>query len=100
VASREVGLEVNTEKCVWLCLARKSFENMKKSKHLGTTVTYKNCIHEEIKSRLNSGNVCYRSVQSLLSSCLLSKNVKIKIHKTIILPTVLYGYQTWSRKQK
>jgi hypothetical protein len=51
---------------------------------------------EEIKSRLNSGNACYHSVQSLLSSRLQSRNVKVKIHKTIILPFVLYGYENWS----
>jgi hypothetical protein len=44
------------------------------------------CKQEEIKSRLNSGNVCYHSVQSILSSRLLSRNVKFKIYKTIILP--------------
>jgi hypothetical protein len=59
--------------------------------YLGTTLTDENCIHEEIKSRLNSRNDCYHSVQSLLSSRLLSRNVKVKIYKTIILPVVLYG---------
>jgi hypothetical protein len=39
---------------------------------------------------------CYRSVQNLLSSHLLSKNVKVRIYKTIILPVVLYGCETWS----
>jgi hypothetical protein len=63
---------------------------------VGTTLTDQNCIHEEIKSRLNSGNACYHSVQSILSSRLLSKNVKVKIYKTIILPVVLYGCETWS----
>jgi hypothetical protein len=53
---------------------------------LGTTLTDKNCMHEEIKSRLNSGNACYHSVQSLLSSRPLSRNVKVKIYKTIFLP--------------
>jgi hypothetical protein len=53
-------------------------------------------MQEEIKSRLNSGNACYHSVQSLLSSCLLSRNVKVRIYKTIILPVVLYGCETWS----
>jgi hypothetical protein len=46
--------------------------------------------------RVNSGNTCYHSVQNLLFSCLLLKNVKIRINKTIILPVVLYGYETWS----
>jgi hypothetical protein len=62
---------------------------------LGTTVTNQNFIHEEIKRRLNSDNACYHSVRNLLSSRLLSKNIKIRIYKTIILP-VLYGCETWS----
>ena len=39
---------------------------------------------------------CYHSVQSLLSSRLLSKNLKTKIYRTIILPVVLYGCETLS----
>jgi hypothetical protein len=46
--------------------------------------------------RLNSGKACYLSVQSLLSSRLLSKNLKIRIYKSIILPVGLYGCETWS----
>jgi hypothetical protein len=53
-------------------------------------------IQEDIKIRLNSGNACYHSVQNLLSSRLSSKNLKIRIYKTIILPVVLYGCETWS----
>jgi hypothetical protein len=53
-------------------------------------------MQEDIKSRLNSGNACYHSVQSLLSSYLLSRNIKVKIYKTIIPPVVLYGCETWS----
>jgi hypothetical protein len=58
-------------------------------------LTDQNCINEKIKSRLNSGNACYHSIQSLLSSRLLSRNVKVKIYKTIILPVALYGCETW-----
>jgi hypothetical protein len=39
---------------------------------------------------------CYYSVQNLLSSRLLSKNLKTKIYRTIILPIVLYGCKAWS----
>jgi len=65
-------------------------------KYLGTAVTYQNCIHEEIKSRLNLGNASYHSVQSLLSSCLLSKNISTETYKTIIFAVVLYASETWS----
>jgi hypothetical protein len=53
-------------------------------------------MHKEIKSRLNLGNACYRSVQSLLPSCLLSRSVKVKVYKIMILPVVLCGCETWS----
>jgi len=59
-------------------------------------LTNQNSIAEKIKSRLRSGNACYHSVQNLLSSRLLYKNLKIKIYRTIILPVVLYGCETWS----
>jgi hypothetical protein len=65
-------------------------------KYLGTTVTNQNYIQEELKNILKSGNACYHSVQDLLSSILLSKNTKIKIYRTIMLPVVLYGCETWS----
>jgi len=65
-------------------------------KYLGKTLKYQNSIHEEIKHRMKSANACYHAVQNLLSSNLLSKNIKIKIHRTIILPIVLYVCETWS----
>ena len=73
-----------------------TFERVEEFKYLGTTLTNQNSIPEEIKSRLRSGNACYHSMQNLLSSRLLSKNLKIKIYRTIIFPVVLYGCVTWS----
>jgi glycerol-3-phosphate O-acyltransferase len=92
-ASKEVGLEVNPEKTKYMLVSRcqkagqrqsikignRSSESVAKFKYLGSKLTDQNCIHEEIKIRLNSGNACYYSVQSLLSSRLLSRNVKAKL---------------------
>jgi len=72
------------------------FERVEVFKYLGKTLTNQNSIAEEIKSRLRSGNACYHSVQNVLSSRLISKNLKIKIYRNIILPVVLYGCETWS----
>ena len=49
-----------------------------------------------IKGRLKSGNACYNSVQNILSSSFISKKLKIKIYRTIILPVVLYGCENWA----
>jgi hypothetical protein len=74
----------------------KSFERVEQFKYLRTTLTNRNSIQEEIKSRLKLRNACYHSVQDLLSSSFLSKNTKINIYRSIILPVVLYGCETWS----
>jgi hypothetical protein len=109
-ASRDIGLEINAEKTKYMIMSRypnsgqnqnirihnESFENVAEYKYLGTTITNQNDIRDEIKSRLNSGNACYYSVQNLLSSRLISKNLKIKIYKTVVLPVVLYWCEIWS----
>ena len=71
-----------------------TFERVEEFKYLGTTLANQNSIAEEIKSKLKSRNACYHSVQNLLSSRLLSKN--LKIYGPVILPVVLYGCETWS----
>ncbi|KAJ4439309.1 hypothetical protein ANN_07431 [Periplaneta americana] len=104
-ASKEVGLEVNPEKTKYMIMSRDenivrngnlSFEEVEKFKYLGATVTNINDTREEIKHRINMGNACYYSVEKLLSSSLLSKNLKVRIYKTVILPVVLYGCETWT----
>ncbi|KAJ4435346.1 hypothetical protein ANN_17959 [Periplaneta americana] len=109
-ACKEVGLEVNPEKKKYMIMTRDgnivrngninigyfSFEEVEKFKYLGATVTNINDTREEIKHRINMRNACYYSVEKLLSSSLLSKNLKVRIYKTVILPVVLYGCETWT----
>jgi hypothetical protein len=107
-ASRDIGLEINAQNAKYMIMshhpnsgqnqniriANESFENVEKFKYLGTMLINQNDIHDEIKSRINSGNACYYAVQNLLSSHLILKNLKIKIYKTVILPVLLYGCET------
>jgi hypothetical protein len=104
------GLEVNADKTKYMVMSgdqiagrsdsvkidNSSFGRVEEFKYLWTTLTDQNSIQEEIKSRLKSGNACYHSVQNVLCSRLISKNLKIKIYRTIVLPVVLYGCETWS----
>ena len=62
----------------------KTFERVEVFEYLGTILTNQNSIAEEIKSRLRSGNACYHSVQNILSSRFLFKNLNIKIYRSII----------------
>jgi hypothetical protein len=109
-SSKEAGLGVNTEKTKYMLISRhqnagqnhnikianRSFENVAKFRYLRMTVINQDLINEEIKSRVNSGNTCYHSVENLVFSYLLCKNVNNKMNRSIILPIVLYGCETWS----
>jgi hypothetical protein len=105
VDSKEVGLEVNAEETKCMIMSRnqnagqnhsiktynKSFESLKHLKYLAATLTNQNSLPEEVKSTGKSGNACYYSVQNLLSSNLLSKNIQVKIHRTVILPVFVWA---------
>jgi hypothetical protein len=98
-ANREVGREVNAEGAPYIFMsqqnavknhnikiANKSVENVAKFRYFAVTLTAQNCMHEEIRSILNSGDACYSSVQDLFSSHLLSKTPKTKIYRIVTFP--------------
>jgi ribosomal protein L20A (L18A) len=111
-ASRDVEVEINAEKMKYIItshyqnlgqnhkvrIANESLENVTEFTYLDMTLTLTNQddIYDEMKSRLSSGNAYCHSVQNLLCSCLLLRKLKIKVYKTVILPLVLYGCETWS----
>jgi hypothetical protein len=102
-------LEINADKTNYMALSRdqnavrshttktdnNSFEKVEEIRIFGTNLTNENSIQETIRIRINSAIACYHSVQNLLSSILLSKNMKTGIYRTLILPVVLYGCETW-----
>ena len=91
VASKEIVLEVNADKTKYMVMSRdenagrsqnmridnRYFGRVEEFKYLGTNLTHQNSILEETKGRLKSGNACCYSVKNLLSSRLLSRNLKI-----------------------
>jgi hypothetical protein len=93
VVRKETGLKVNPDKTKYMAMSRdqsagpshsvrienSSFEKVEEFKCSGTILADRNSIQEKIKSRWNSRNTCYHSVQNLLSSSMLSKILKIKI---------------------
>jgi hypothetical protein len=107
VAGKEIGLEVSAEKIkrmlmFWdqrvgqnrnIKVGNKSFGSACQFIYFGTTLTNKNPIHEEMKSRSKSGNASYYSVQNLLSFSLLPKNIKIKVCRTVVCLLLCMGVQ-------
>ena len=110
VASKEIELEVNADKSKFVVMYRdpnagrsqnmktenRSFEMAKEFKYLGKTLTNQNSMQEEITSRMKSGKACNHSVKNLLSPSLLSKNLKMNIYRTIVLPVMVCGCEAWS----
>ena len=110
VASKEIGLQLNGDKTKCMVISRDQnagrshsiknnnsySERVEQFKYLETSLTNQNSIQEETQGRLKSRNACYHSVQNFLSSNLPTKNLKIKIYRTVIVSVVLYGCETWS----
>jgi hypothetical protein len=82
----DFGKNRNTKK------GNKSFES--KFKYLKKIIN-RNCLHEKLSSRLNSGNIFYHLVHNYFSKFPI-KNFNFKVYRTIILPVVLYGCETLS----
>jgi len=108
VASKKSGLKVNADKTKYMVMSQdqdaggsysvktdNSFFLVEEFRYLGSTLMNQNSVQEEIKTTKKSGNACCHSEQNLLSSSVLSKNLMIEIYRTVILPVVVYGCETW-----
>ena len=67
------------------------FERVGEFKYLGSLITENSDDNTDIKARIMAGNRSYYSVLLLLRSKAVSRTTKIRMHKTIIRPVVLYG---------
>lgn len=74
------------------------FEEVDKSKYLGTVFYRKSDIKGEIRQRLMAGNRCIGSLNRILRSKTISRNLKVRIYRTVIRPIVIYGSEVWTMK--
>jgi hypothetical protein len=81
---------------IYIYTGNKALERVEHFIYFGTYLMHQNSFHEEIKCSLQSGNACCYSVLNLLSSSLLSNNIRVKMYRSIILCAVLYECETWS----
>ncbi|KAI5707335.1 hypothetical protein M8J77_000363 [Diaphorina citri] len=108
-----VGLVINVEKTKYMHFTRganlqpgmleidgKKYEKVHNFKYLGANIDSKNRTEEEIYARIKSGNRTKFALKKMLSSKLLSHTSKLRIYKTLILPVVLYGAETWTLTKK
>jgi len=105
-------LIVNNNKTKYLHCTRKTthptymdtgeeqFEQVNSFKYvLGAMVNTDNPIEEEIKERIAAGNRAYHVHRKLFTSKLISRNVKLQLHNSLIRPTVTYASKTWVLKE-
>jgi hypothetical protein len=82
--------------CLWLFAGQSEVFPSSDTAELNSP-TFCGRMLQNVAHGLGLGLTLWHYVSSLLSSCLLSKNIKSKIYRTVILPVVLYGYKAWPR---
>lgn len=105
----KAGLQINEKKTKIMVVDRRTpytnesveiqshiFEVVQDFVYLGSLINPQNNCSMEIQRRINLGNRCVAALYDLLKSRILSKASKTKIYKTLILPVVIYGSETWT----
>lgn len=112
-AAEDMGLRVNEEKTKIMTstpdnnnrarnigqnitIGDHNFEVVTNFTYLGSLVNSENIISEEIKRRIMLANKCYFGLSKHLRSRSLTWKTKIMIYKTLILPVLTYGSETWT----
>jgi hypothetical protein len=75
------------------------FEEISRFTYLGSVLTENNSIIAEINERIKKGNTTYYTNRKLLTSKLLTRNIKLKLHLTLIGPILTYGAETWAETE-
>jgi hypothetical protein len=73
-----------------------NFEGISRFTYLGSVLTENNSIIAEINGRIKKGNATYYKNRKLLTSKLLTRNIKLRLYLTLIRPIVTYGAETWA----
>jgi hypothetical protein len=108
--AEEMGLRIHRDKTMYMLSSRKSssgqdrniiingatYKKCSSFKYLGSLITEDNNMKEEIRSRIAGGNRCYLALQRIFKARSLSKNLKLKVYRTIVRPVVMYGSETWT----
>lgn len=105
----KIGLSINEEKTEYIVsdkdknnrtdmitLDNKNYKVVEKFKYLGTQINVENSFLDEIKIRITNANKCYFSLGNIFKAKNVSRSSKIRLYKTVILPIVLYGSETWA----
>jgi hypothetical protein len=77
-------------------LMGKKYEKVESFKYLGSVMTSLNDIETEVRSKIAVSNKCYYALGPILKRRSISQTIKIRLYKTIIRPTVIYGAETWN----
>lgn len=111
-ATNGTGLQLNTDKTMYFILSRypsnnnvlqinnTAFTKTNEFNYLGTIVTSDNSIKIEIESRIQKANKCYYSLLTVFKSKLISRNTKLQVYKSLIIPVLTYGSETWTLTKK
>jgi hypothetical protein len=110
--THQIDLQMNDTKTIYMInrhdgnkinkieLMGKRYEKVESFKHLGSVMTSLNDIEREIKIKIAVDNKCYYALGTILKSRSIFQSIKIRLHKRIIRPAVIYGVETWTLTSK
>lgn len=104
-----MGLTINEDKTKFMeipsstaiynipfCINGHAFERVNEFKYLGTIINDQNKLRAEINTRIKSANKCFFALKKQFRSKFISRKTKLRVYKTLILPVLLYGSETWT----